>query len=524
MSDETEFYKIEQLEYYKKKCEVLEKDLFKVQMKNKKNEETINKMQKMLSVYGKNVNNTSNSFMLPSEFKSNWESLAKEILMEAFDNIYDDYTLLANSVQDSLLIIYEEARSSIRTKITIVLSSLNIGVSDSMDFIGRFRSIFQEYFTTIFQCEEGLIEAIKRKFLQIVETYSITDRKQDLLSDVDSIYFKKYITHCLNLCVYIHLHEPKISLNIQPFSERELKYNFYNKSDYLNIEGFAKDSAPCLMILPPPVLRSNFSYQGIKPAVYILKEYSDKIMSECEKNKPVITKQRSYSSSDSFILCAEKTLNKDRHNTIHVSMNNTVDVRAEDKKQEQKCDSSKIKNKNSPYDHPLIRNNKKDYIKVQNDKGSAESLTNKVIHHIRNPSRNSSVLESFNSSLNRDSARTNEYQHSARFNKVCTPIEIENIEVNNSSERQNSLKREIIVSEGNLNNISKTAKKSDLSQKYAAKYSNKKITINKDALMNMEANLDIGRLNLKYNNESKNLSLMQNSKQVKKQSKLSIIK
>jgi hypothetical protein len=41
------------IEYYQKKLEVMEKDLFKSQTQNKKDEATIKKLQDMISIYGK---------------------------------------------------------------------------------------------------------------------------------------------------------------------------------------------------------------------------------------------------------------------------------------------------------------------------------------------------------------------------------------------------------------------------------------------------------------------------------------
>lgn len=42
-----------ELEFFKKKCEIMEKDLFKSQTLNKKNESIIKKLQDMNALYGK---------------------------------------------------------------------------------------------------------------------------------------------------------------------------------------------------------------------------------------------------------------------------------------------------------------------------------------------------------------------------------------------------------------------------------------------------------------------------------------
>ena len=42
-----------ELDFFKKKCEILEKDLFKTQTSNKKNDSIIKKLQDMIAIYGK---------------------------------------------------------------------------------------------------------------------------------------------------------------------------------------------------------------------------------------------------------------------------------------------------------------------------------------------------------------------------------------------------------------------------------------------------------------------------------------
>lgn len=42
-----------ELDFFKKKCEILEKDLFKSHTSNKKNEAIIKKLQDMIAIYGK---------------------------------------------------------------------------------------------------------------------------------------------------------------------------------------------------------------------------------------------------------------------------------------------------------------------------------------------------------------------------------------------------------------------------------------------------------------------------------------
>ena len=66
--------------------------------------------------------------------------------MEAFENTFDNYFWLANVVQDTLSIIYNETNNVIIEKINSILKTLNIEEKHPEKFVTRFRTFFQEYF------------------------------------------------------------------------------------------------------------------------------------------------------------------------------------------------------------------------------------------------------------------------------------------------------------------------------------------------------------------------------------------
>eukprot|EP00340_Litonotus_pictus_P009946 CAMPEP_0170530854 /NCGR_PEP_ID=MMETSP0209-20121228/54764_1 /TAXON_ID=665100 ORGANISM="Litonotus pictus, Strain P1" /NCGR_SAMPLE_ID=MMETSP0209 /ASSEMBLY_ACC=CAM_ASM_000301 /LENGTH=152 /DNA_ID=CAMNT_0010824625 /DNA_START=30 /DNA_END=485 /DNA_ORIENTATION=- len=117
---------INEVDYWKKKCEVLEKDLFKARTQNKKHEVDMKKLQDKLSVFGKNSNNTSNTFLLPSEFKVQWDQLVKDSVMEAFDLCSDSAELLALLVQTSMEIIFQLSSNLLADTIIRLLENMNI--------------------------------------------------------------------------------------------------------------------------------------------------------------------------------------------------------------------------------------------------------------------------------------------------------------------------------------------------------------------------------------------------------------
>ena len=89
------------------------------------------------------------------------------------------------------------------------------------------------------------------------------------------------------------LHDPVLNINIEPYETREIKYFFYEKGEYINIDGFEKNKTPCIGILAPPQLRNKYAYQGIKPAVCIITNPSDQIKEECQKNNHLGTPKKS---------------------------------------------------------------------------------------------------------------------------------------------------------------------------------------------------------------------------------------
>ncbi len=266
--------------------------------------------------------------------------------MEAFDNSFNDFALLTYLVQDTINIIYNESLEIIKEKIINILKAINlidsnknfsnlnndnqfktiindekvepilkgkkskdkmnnitnIKYSGNIDnenldyekFLCKFRPIFQEYFSVLFQSNyENFSDKIRNKLnLIIKEDVIYNEFSQEKLNfieeDVNSKYFNEFSLSALKLCLYMHLHEPKLIFNLPScFKEnknikRKLIFHYYKKDEFINIEGFPKEKSCCVLILPSPLLRSNYSYQGIKPAVYIVTEPTKEIINECE--------------------------------------------------------------------------------------------------------------------------------------------------------------------------------------------------------------------------------------------------
>jgi hypothetical protein len=212
-----------------------------------------------------------------------------------------------------------------KEKVESVLKVLNLQIEQQTTkeiekFINRFKSIFQDYFNAIFIFTDLFRDKVKDRLLNQIKSYEIfqTDlhksqsesKLDDIIQDLNRKPFRNLIETLFKLCMYMILHDPVLSFNISKYPERQLVYHFYNKNDLMNIEGFGTDQTPCAVIIPTPLLRKNFAYMGIKLAVYCLQksQVNDKILAECNKNKPSMLKRNS--SAD---LLAEKGISNQNH-------------------------------------------------------------------------------------------------------------------------------------------------------------------------------------------------------------------
>ena len=88
---------------------------------------------------------------------------------------------------------------------------------------------------------------------------------------LDSDDFDKFVQTLFSLCVYMLLHDPPLRVPLDNFKNRKYEYRRFKKNEFICIDGFAKEKAPSLVILPA-VCRNTYSYNGIKPSVIILQD------------------------------------------------------------------------------------------------------------------------------------------------------------------------------------------------------------------------------------------------------------
>ena len=336
--EEFEYYKCN---YYKKK-EELSKCLKKIkklesfnnkllQQLNNKNyikiskiENTVKKKSNDISKDSnssnsntKNRNNTnehSSKMISLNEFRTLWESIIQTELIENFDFCLNEYILISYLCQDIVLLIYNESRNEITNKLNQVLKCLNMDKISKNKFniiYDEFLPFLQEYMNSIFICQDSFLEIIHSKLISIIKEYNYNNIKvktnvnnsklsnKSIINESDfcnempillekkitSGHFDKLIKNFYKICIYMLLHDPILSFNIEKYSERTTLYQYYNKSNYINVEGFGNEKSPCILLLSPPLLKEKFPFYGLRGAVYIIFEPDKEIFSECEINK-----------------------------------------------------------------------------------------------------------------------------------------------------------------------------------------------------------------------------------------------
>ena len=251
--------------------------------------------------------------------------------MEAFENIYDNHYWLSHIVQDSIKCIYEETNFQIKEKISQVLRLLNINEDNTENkFLSRFRTLFQEYFSSVFVFSEQNQLNINNKLKNdIIITYKDLNEevKKNIFLDLDSKFFTNFCQTVFKLCIYMLLHDPQLTLNIDPYDKRVIKYVYYIKKEHLNIEGFETENSPCIIILFPPMLRNSFSYQGMKPAVYMIHNFNEEIKRECEKNNVKLIKKVNSNEYISFISSKSDKQVEIGENSLHSGNNSSLNNR-----------------------------------------------------------------------------------------------------------------------------------------------------------------------------------------------------
>ena len=325
----------EELEYYKNTYKLNVEELSSCKSKIKVLENINNKLKERITqTFSKTENNDSSKVIFThNEFKKLWESTIQTELIDSFDFCIKEYKLISNLSQDIMLLVYEETKKIIELKFLEILKCLNLSKTSKNKKDNLYEKIlpfFRENFSNIFEFDEEKIKNIKDKLKSIIYQYNFlseikintslssknlndinktnndnpinTNKNKDknspnknsnndfykvLESKIKGKNFEEIIKSFFSVCLYMLLHDPILNFGIEKYSQRKLIYYFFNKKDFINLEGFGNDKSPCLIILPPPLLKNKYPFNGLRPAVYILPEINinSDILNQCKINE-----------------------------------------------------------------------------------------------------------------------------------------------------------------------------------------------------------------------------------------------
>ena len=322
----------EELEFYKNTYKLNAEELSSCKSKIKVLENINNKLKEKITQAFSSIENKDISKVVftPNEFKKLWESIIQTELIDSFDFCIKEYKLISNLCQDIMLLVYEETKKIIELKFFEILKCLNLSKTskDKKDNLYmKILPFFRENFNNIFEFNEEKMKIVKERLKNIINQYNFlneiriitsessknlneiqinNNEKSNSVSNRNSNHFNNgndiqkllenkikgknfdgIMKNFFSICLYMHLHEPILNFDIDKYSQRKPIYYFYNKKDFINLEGFGNDKTPCIIILPPPLLKKKYQFNGLRPAVYILSDINIKseIFKQCKINE-----------------------------------------------------------------------------------------------------------------------------------------------------------------------------------------------------------------------------------------------
>ena len=362
----------EELEYYKNSYKLNVEELSSCKSKIKVLENINNKLKERITQnFSKTENNDASKVIFThNDFKKLWESIIQTELIDSFDFCIKEYKLISNLSQDIMLLVYEETKKIIDLKFLEILKCLNLSKTSKNKKDNLYEKIlpfFRENFRNIFELDVEKINSIKDRLKSIIYQYNFlgeikinTSLSSKNLNDVDNYInrnrnivnnntnqnsnndfykllenkikgknFEEIIKSFFTVCLYMLLHEPILNFGIEKYSQRKFVYYFFNKKDFINLEGFWNDKSPCLIILPAPLIKNKYPFNGLRPAVYILPEINinSEILNQCkinEKKKEEESKMNSSNNINDQKINKKKIIN---HSNSESNNNNEKEIK-----------------------------------------------------------------------------------------------------------------------------------------------------------------------------------------------------
>ena len=239
--------------------ESLESELIKSRTKCKTLENQLKKVQANSNLIQANKNNTSSSFMLPSEFKQSWESATTDLCFNLFQQFLPRPKFLASLVRHLCTIISESVQSKLNSILLSIQSQL--GLSDPKPVRTQILKLLQDSSSSTFPCIQSRISNLflkttKKSELSLLKPLTSTEE------------FSLFVNTFHSISVYMALAEPALTIS---FPSKPVIIKIQNPEDFLLIDGFASINSNALIVFPE-LTRQGSRYLPCKPSVLVLSE------------------------------------------------------------------------------------------------------------------------------------------------------------------------------------------------------------------------------------------------------------
>lgn len=204
-------------------------------------------------------------------------------------NFLENPLVYVNLVQELMKIVEDCAFQAIREKTQELLGLLHLEdeeTSVSKQLLGLFQDFHHRIFALTAEKKSGIREIYREKARRILEfpyvcfesnetrgesasfltKFSVEEEIAELFANEE---LERLICSYFSLCLHMFLHEPPLKTGVEPFETRKFAYVCYKKNEFYCIDGFVKENAPAIVVVPP-VMRTNFPYNGIRAAVLIV--------------------------------------------------------------------------------------------------------------------------------------------------------------------------------------------------------------------------------------------------------------
>lgn len=131
----------------------MERDLFKATTNARKIEAQLKTLKDLQAVHGVTHNNTSSAFTLPSEFKTLWDELVTELVLDALPDFLGQYKLIVPLIQELFIAVRGLIVDTKKQLVTGICSQLGLGDdSENRNVIeSKLQSVFKDFSTYIFK-------------------------------------------------------------------------------------------------------------------------------------------------------------------------------------------------------------------------------------------------------------------------------------------------------------------------------------------------------------------------------------